>query len=102
MAEASARIGPAYRIDTDRLVIRCWRPQDAPALARAVTASLDHLRPWMPWVGEEPVALRARVDRLRQFRSKFDADQDYFYGVFDRDDATVLGGAGLHTRAGAG
>jgi len=42
--------GPAYRIVTDRLVIRCYHPIDAPLLRDAVEASVEHLRPWMSWV----------------------------------------------------
>ena len=62
--------GPAYRIQTPRLVIRCWQPADAPLLADAVTASLEHLRPWMPWVHAEPEELEAKVQRLRGFRAQ--------------------------------
>jgi hypothetical protein len=39
--------GPAYRIHTKRLIIRCWRPKDAPLLKLAIDESLDHLRQWM-------------------------------------------------------
>ena len=48
---------PPYRIETDRLTIRCWEPRDAPLLKQAVDASLDHLRPWMPWARDEPTPL---------------------------------------------
>jgi hypothetical protein len=41
--------GPAYRIHTQRMVIRCWHPQDAPLLKEAIDQNLDHLRPWIPW-----------------------------------------------------
>ncbi|MES2731624.1 MAG: hypothetical protein V4714_07745 [Bacteroidota bacterium] len=43
-----------YRIETDRLVIRCYEPSDAEKLKNAITESLDHLRPWMPWAQNEP------------------------------------------------
>jgi len=38
--------GPAYRIHTSRLVLRCWHPQDAPLLKAAIDTNLEHLRPW--------------------------------------------------------
>jgi RimJ/RimL family protein N-acetyltransferase len=91
--------GPAYRIETPRLVLRCWDPEDAPLLDAAVEASLDHLRPWMPWA-HEPRSPEGTVQRLRQFRARFDLDQDYFYGIFNPQETAVLGGTGLHTRAG--
>ena len=45
------------RIDTERLVLRRWRPADAPLLKAAVDASLTHLRPWTPWAVAEPTPL---------------------------------------------
>jgi len=91
---------PAYRIETERLVVRCWEPADAVALKKAIDESLDHLREWMPWVDAEPEPLEAKIQRLRVFRGRFDLDQDYVYAIFDRDESIVLGGSGLHTRAG--
>jgi RimJ/RimL family protein N-acetyltransferase len=92
--------GPAYRIHSARTVIRCWQPQDAPLLQAAVTASLEHLRPWMPWVDSEPEALDVKIARLRRFRGLFDLEQDFIYGIFTPDETQVIGGTGLHTRVG--
>jgi RimJ/RimL family protein N-acetyltransferase len=92
--------GPAYRIVTPRLVLRCWDPRDAPRQMEAVAASLDHLRPWMPWAHDEPISLDDRVALLRGWRAKFDLDQDFYYGVFSPDESLVLGSTGLHTRDG--
>lgn len=94
--------GPAYRIVTPRTVIRCWHPADAGLLKAAIDASLDHLRPWMPWASHEPTDLAAKIALLRTFRGKFDLGQDFVYGIFDRDERLVLGGTGLHTRLGKG
>lgn len=91
---------PAYRIHTRRLVLRCWDPRDAPLLQEAIVANLEHLRPWMPWAHDEPGDLEARILWLRERRSRFDADRDYTYGILDRGETRVLGGCGLHTRAG--
>jgi RimJ/RimL family protein N-acetyltransferase len=92
---------PAYRIQTPRLVLRCWNPADAPLLAEAVTASIDHLRPWMPWVHAEPEELEIKVQRLRGFRARFDTDQDFIYAIFTADEREVVGGTGMHPRVGA-
>lgn len=91
--------GPAYRIVTDRLILRCYDPRDAPALKAAVDASLDHLTE-MPWSRDEPQTLDQKVALLRQFRARFDLGEDFVYGIFHRDDTTVLGGGGLHRRVG--
>jgi RimJ/RimL family protein N-acetyltransferase len=87
-----------YRIETERLVLRCWEPQDARLLKEAVDSSLDHLRPWMPWAVHEPQSVEAKADRLRVFRGEFDLDRDYVYGILSRDECLVLGSSGLHTR----
>ncbi|MCO5204153.1 MAG: GNAT family N-acetyltransferase [Anaerolineae bacterium] len=98
MNEASA--GPAYRIETPRMVIRCWKPGDAQLLKTAIDSSLDHLRPWMPFAANEPTDVQTKINLLRRFRGNFDLDVDYVYGIFDRDEVEVLGGTGLHTRIG--
>ena len=99
---SSPASGPAYRIHTHRLVLRCWDPRDAPMLKAAVDTSRDHLRPWMPWVGAEATDLATQVDLLRRFRGEFDLGKDFVYGIFNEDETLVLGGCGLHTRAGPG
>jgi RimJ/RimL family protein N-acetyltransferase len=96
----AARVDPPYRLQTERLVIRCWEPRDAPLLKDAVDASLEHLRPWMPWAEAEPQPLGAKVALLREFRGHFDLGQEFVYGLFDADEAEVVGGSGLHTRVG--
>ncbi len=69
--------GPAYRIKTLRMVLRCWDPADAPLLKAAIDENLDHLRPWMPWAHDEPEELQAKIERLRVMRGKFDLGQDF-------------------------
>jgi RimJ/RimL family protein N-acetyltransferase len=91
---------PAYRILTERLEIRCWDPADAENLKEAIDSSLDHLLPWMPWAAHEPEPVNEKIDRLRRFRGSFDLDEDYIYGIFERDTGRVVGGTGLHMRHG--
>lgn len=92
---------PPYRIVTPRLVIRCYQPEDAAALQAAIMASLEHLKPWMPWAHAEPEAVETKVQRLRGFRGRFDLDQDYVYAVLTADGGRLIGGTGLHPRVGA-
>jgi RimJ/RimL family protein N-acetyltransferase len=94
--------GPAYRIQTARLVIRCWHPDDAALLKAAIDANVDYLRQWMPWAAHEPTSLQKKVELLRGMRAKFDLGQDFTYGIFNSDELRVLGGTGLHLRSGPG
>ncbi|HYY04778.1 MAG TPA: GNAT family N-acetyltransferase [Gaiellaceae bacterium] len=93
---------PPYRIETGRLVLRCYDPRDAPLLKEAVDSSLDHLRPWMSWAQHEPQPLGQKVELLRAFRGRFDLGMDFVYGVFEPDESRQLGGAGFHPRGGEG
>ncbi len=89
---------PAYRVETERTVLRCWQPEDAPLLSAAIAASLEHLREWMPWAAGEPKSLDERAAFLRAMRAEFDQDVEYVYGVFTPDESIVIGGTGLHKR----
>jgi RimJ/RimL family protein N-acetyltransferase len=91
---------PPYRIVSERLVLRCWEPRDAPLLKDAVDSSIEHLLPWMPWAVHEPQSLQEKVDLLRQFRGNFDLGKDFVYGIFAADESEAVGGTGLHTRIG--
>ena len=87
-----------YRIETERLVIRCYEPRDAPLLKEAVDSSLEHLRPWMPWAENEPQTLEEQTDLLKSFRSQFDASENFVMGIFSADEEQQIGGSGLHPR----
>jgi len=91
---------PAYRIETKRLLVRCYNPVDAPLLAEAVTANIEHLRPWMPWVYAEPEPVEEKVQRLKRFRANFDLGENFVYGIFNPENTRLLGGTGLHPRIG--
>ena len=93
-------LAKTYRIETERLVIRCYEPGDAPKLHEAITRSLDHLRPWLPWVQQEPKGPEARVNLIRLFRGQFDLGIDYAFGIFDKTEKDIIGSTGLHTRIG--
>ena len=96
--------GPAapYRIETERLVIRCYEPRDAPLTKDAVESSIEHLLPWMPWAAYEPQTLDEKTELLKGFRSAFDAGENFTYAIFSADETEQLGGTGLHPRIGPG
>ncbi|MRR31186.1 N-acetyltransferase [bacterium] len=99
---ASLLSGPAYRIVTDRLVVRCWNPEDAPLLKAAIDDSIAHLRPFMAWALNEPEELEKKIERIRVQRAKVDRGEDFVYGIFSDDERRVVGGTGLHPRVGEG
>ena len=91
-----------YRIETERLVVRCYEPRDAPLTKDAIDSSLDHLRAWMPWAENEPQTLEEKTELLKSFRSQFDAGESFVMGIFSADEGQQLGGSGLHPRVDPG
>ena len=92
----------AYRVQTARLVLRCWLPSDAVPLTQAVAESLTELRAWLPWAANEPETTEAKAERLRGFRAQFDRGEDLLYGIFNLNQTMVLGAVGMHDRIGSG
>jgi len=93
--------GPAYRIETPRTRLRCFAPADHAAVQRAVSESLAHLRPWMTWAVHEPLSVAQRIELLRTYRGHFDLGGDYGFGIFAKDESSVLGSATLKMTADA-
>lgn len=79
----------AYRVETPRLVLRCWSPEDAPALRAALDRSDQHLRPFIPFMKDEPRSLQGTVDWLRGHRAAFDLGKNFRFGVFLKDGQLV-------------
>ena len=86
----------------DGAYLRWFTVGDAPALAKAVDESLDHLKPWMAWADARSGDVLFQRSRLRTLRSLMERGEEWQYGVFDRDDERVLGSIGLMTRRGPG
>jgi ribosomal-protein-serine acetyltransferase len=94
--------GDAYRlpeqIETGTLLLRRWLVSDVPSLGAAVIANIEHLRPWMPWIAEEPLSEEARRKLVLSWEANWQAGKDVFYGIFR--DRAIVGGTGLHRRLG--
>jgi RimJ/RimL family protein N-acetyltransferase len=91
---------PPRRVLTERLLIRPYAPDDAPALKEAVDSSLEHLRAFMDWAWAAPEPVGVVRKRLRTFRDAFRHGDDWIYGLFEPDGSGLVGGAGLHRRVG--
>ena len=89
---------PDHVVGPDGVVVRRWARDDAPALVKAVTESAEHLRPWMPWMAEEPLSVAQRLTLIDTWERDWAAGGDVVMGVFVGD--RVAGGSGLHRRLG--
>ena len=84
----------------DGLLLRRWTVDDADALGQAIAESVEHLRPWMGWVAEEPVPIERRRARIGEWNRGWEQGGDVFLGVFLAD--RIVGGCGLHRSIGPG
>jgi RimJ/RimL family protein N-acetyltransferase len=89
-----------YRIETERVVLRCYEPRDAALLKEAIDSSLEHLRDFMPWSHRYPQPLEEMLEVMKNFRSEFDTAETFTYGIFAAEESEVLGSTGLHPRIG--
>lgn len=85
---------------TDRLLLRRWALDDAPALRAAVDASDAHLRPFIPWMRDEPRTLDQTRERVAGFIESFDAGETFNWALWVGD--ALVGEVMLMTRAGPG
>jgi RimJ/RimL family protein N-acetyltransferase len=77
--------------------LRRWRPAYAEAVTEAVTASMNELRPWMPWAQEEPT-VPGMNDVMTVGDAAFDADEEWQFVIAQPGSERVLGAIGLHRR----
>jgi ribosomal-protein-serine acetyltransferase len=89
---------PAEVIDAGPAVLRRWRVSDLEAASEAVLASLEHLRPWMPWAVDFSRASQAEflAGGERDWRS----GAAFNYAILV--DGAIAGSAGLMARIGPG
>lgn len=93
---------PPEHVDGGLLVLRRMQPDDAAGIARAVAASMDHLRPWMPWATAEAADPRAQLSRMAEADELWESGKDFIYSVRPAGEDTVAGQIGLHRREGDG
>jgi RimJ/RimL family protein N-acetyltransferase len=95
------------------LVLRRVHADDAGAVAVAVAASLEHLRPWMPWATPEAADLRSQLVRVAEADEMWESGTGFIYVMIARDagppghdapgtikdpDGEFVGTIGLHRR----
>jgi ribosomal-protein-serine acetyltransferase len=77
-----------------KVEVRQYTLDDVPAMHQAILESLEHLRPWMPWVALEPLTLDQRVALVENW---LEAGTENRVIVVD---GKYAGGTGLHDRIG--
>ncbi len=90
------RVLPERLEDPDGLLLRRWTVDDAEALAEAVAESIEHLRPWMAWISQEPTPLPQRRAMIEEWDRDWAAGGGVVLGAFLAQ--RIVGSCGLHRR----
>ncbi|MEO8102528.1 MAG: GNAT family protein [Betaproteobacteria bacterium] len=79
----------------ERIVLRPFRDDDAPALWEAVESSRPQLKAWMPWAIDHN-SLEFSRDYVRRMQAKWILREDLPMGIWRAADSRLLGATGLH------
>jgi RimJ/RimL family protein N-acetyltransferase len=80
------------------VILRRVQESDASAIAAAVSASLDHLRPWMPWATWEAAERSNQLVRVAEADHNWESGLGYVYSVLTAEHGTLVGEIALHPR----
>lgn len=94
-------ISPPHAIEEPPIVLRRHRKGDIQPLLEAVSSSSEHLKPWLAWASVDPLE-PALQNFVSSSMERFDRGEDFGYAIWDSDQSTLIGGAGLHPRLGPG
>ena len=89
---------PPDELEAGPVVLRRYTGDELSLLVEAVTSSLDHLKPWMPWASADPLepSLAGFIERsVMQFRT----GENFPYAVWDAGGSGLVGSTGLHLRS---
>jgi RimJ/RimL family protein N-acetyltransferase len=80
---------------TDRLSIRMPKPGDGKAVYEAMNASMNELKPWMPWAHRDQ-SDRDTEENVRSAYVKFLAREDLRLHIFHKESGVFIAASGLH------
>jgi len=89
---------PDEVIEHGQVTLRRFREDDLDAVFQAVTESLDHLRPWMPWAAG--YTRQSAAGYLAKSAQDWADGHEYNYAI--RTDGALAGSCGLMARIGPG
>lgn len=90
---------PPDEITVGPIQLRRRTLADAEDMVAAVRASLDHLRPWMPWAAAEP-SIQIQQKVIAGADTGWLDGSEFAYALYEIASGKLVGGAGLHRRVG--
>ncbi|WP_062522502.1 GNAT family N-acetyltransferase [Demequina silvatica] len=96
-AELDWRVWPVPAvIETERLVIRRFRAEDAAVVHRVIEANRDRLAASLSWARGAPSSPEERAAKVTENIAAHEAGVEFTMGLFHRASGAYLGSAGLH------
>ncbi|QMU75887.1 GNAT family N-acetyltransferase [Streptacidiphilus sp. PB12-B1b] len=89
---------PAETLTRDRVVLRRYRPDDLDALERAISESLEHLLPWMPWAAAH--SRESVADYLDRAQLDWESGAAFNYAI--TTEGVLVGSCSMMRRIGPG
>jgi RimJ/RimL family protein N-acetyltransferase len=83
-------------LSVDELVIRAYEVDDARELMEAITESIEHLRPWMPWIKYEPQDVHDKRRLIKEFSNEWAERTGFTMAIFEG--SRLVGASGFHVR----
>lgn len=80
---------------TERLLIRKPIPGDGKVVFEAMQASINELKPWMPWAHRDQSEQDVEAN-MREAHAKFLTRKDLRFHLFNRETGEFIGSSGLH------
>src|SRR6516162_6163635 len=83
---------PAEVLEVPHGILSRTRESDAGKLAHAISASSEHLRPWISWATEEVAGVQAQRRLCRQAEARWEDGSGYRYLLRPGPSEQVIGG----------
>ncbi|MUK89371.1 GNAT family N-acetyltransferase [Ornithinibacillus sp. L9] len=84
-----------HKFETERLVIRMPQPGDGKVVYESIHASINELRPWLPFAQHEQSEEEVEVN-IREAHIKFLKREDMRLLVFHKETGEHIASSGLH------
>lgn len=95
MSEARVPQHVPEQLESERLILRCPRPEDGPVVEAAVQASLAELRPWVPFAQSEE-RLARYADRVQNAEQAFRERSDFQLLLLHKQTGELVGSTSVH------
>jgi ribosomal-protein-serine acetyltransferase len=81
-----------------RMLLRPYRPEDAPEVFAAINESRERIKAWMPWAEDGHRSLADTEEFIQRAVGEWQERTQFVYGIWDAATGRFLGGTGIHCR----